>query len=377
MTGEEIARELINTLSVEYSVPCQELLAAMHDRASANTVAMRTLKVVYPSVIDVGCFSHTLDLVGEKFCTPHLSEFITWWVSLFSHSPKACLLWREQTSRPTVSYSPTRWWSRWEVIKQLMETFGDVEPFLTRNEDLAPATRKKLLTYFNDAQKKSYLQIEIAVIVDAGMPFVQATYQLEGDGPLALTAYEAISALSTAVSLAHYPNVQAVARTICSNVLSQQHWLQYAASCVQPGLQYFEDHKATTMKNLLACYKAACLFSPAKLQEMQPSCADVDSLPAFPFLSGSLDALKSELPAYLAASEDIDASYDPLEFWKRHRSSLPGWAAALLKVLLVQPSSAAAERVFSILKQSFGDQQYRSLQDYIETSLMLQYNNRQ
>ena len=44
-------------------------------------------------------------------------------------------------------------------------------------------------------------------------------------------------------------------------------------------------------------------------------------------------------------------------------------------VLLVQPSSAAAERVFSILSSSFTERQTSSLEDYIETSVMLQYNN--
>lgn len=167
-----------------------------------------------------------------------------------------------------------------------------------------------------------------------------------------------------------------MARIIAPNVLAQQQWLQYAAACVQPGLQYFQDRKATSMKDLLACFKAARLFSPSKVQEIKPSCAEVDSLMIFPFLSGCLDGLKRELPAYLAASEDISSDHDPVTFWKTHRSSLPTWATALSKVLLVQPSSAAAERVFSILKQSFGDQQYRSLQDYIEASLMLQYNKR-
>ena len=39
-----------------------------------------------------------------------------------------------------------------------------------------------------------------------------------------------------------------------------------------------------------------------------------------------------------------------------------------------QPSAAAAERVFSLLQNSFKDQQYSSLKDYIEASIMLQYN---
>ena len=43
------------------------------------------------------------------------------------------------------SYSATRWWSKWEVIKQVMLSFGDVEPFLRENDDVGPALRPKLL----------------------------------------------------------------------------------------------------------------------------------------------------------------------------------------------------------------------------------------
>ena len=33
----------------------------MHDRASANGVAMQTIKVLYPNLVDIGCYSHTID----------------------------------------------------------------------------------------------------------------------------------------------------------------------------------------------------------------------------------------------------------------------------------------------------------------------------
>lgn len=182
MTREEIAHELINTLSVQYSVKPDLLLTAMHDRASTNNVALRTLKVVYPKVVDVGCISHTLDLVGEKFTTPHLNEF----------------------------------------------------------------------------------------------------------------------------------SAQAVIRSITSNATQQQQLMEYAAACVQPGLQYFADCKANSMKGPSACFKSARLVSPTKIEEMKPSTSEVDTLVAFPFLSGGLDALKTEIPAYLAAVEDIWPDYDPL-----------------------------------------------------------------
>ena len=45
--------------------------------------------------------------------------------------------------------------------------------------------------------------------------------------------------------------------------------------------------------------------------------------------------------------------------------------------LLVQPSSAAAERVFSLLESSFSQRQSSALEDYISLSVMLQYNNMQ
>ena len=64
MTGEEIARELINTISAQYSISSNILVAAMHDRAAYNGVVLRTLKVVFPTIVDVGCFSHTLEMVG-------------------------------------------------------------------------------------------------------------------------------------------------------------------------------------------------------------------------------------------------------------------------------------------------------------------------
>ena len=382
MTGEEIARVLINTLSAEYGISSSHVLAAMHDRAACNGVAMRTLKIVFPAIVDIGCFSHTLDLVGGKFSTPVLSSFMVWWISLFSHSPKSMLLWKERTGQAYHGYSATRWWSKFEVMKQLLDLFGDVLPFLELNTSISPATRGKLLSILHDPHEKSHLMVELAVTIDAGMPFVKATYNLEGDGPLALTCYEAISTLNAAARQAYYPNLMSVASQISSGDSQMESELvQHAKSCVQPGLTYYFQQISASMRDPLAAFKAARLFSPSKLNELNPSTAAVDSrlvdsLATFPFLTLALPALKEEFPHYIAAAEDIDSSYNPLTFWKGHEDDLPNWSKAARQVLLVQPSSASSERVFSLLRNSFGERQHSSLQDYIEASLMLQYNKR-
>ena len=80
MTGEEIAREIVHTVSTtEYGVTEDRLVATMRDRASANGVAMHTIKVLFPNILDVGCYSHTLDNIGEHFNVSHLEEFTHLW----------------------------------------------------------------------------------------------------------------------------------------------------------------------------------------------------------------------------------------------------------------------------------------------------------
>lgn len=94
------------------------------------------------------------------------------------------------------------------MMKQLLERYRDMEAFLGGHEDPAPASRNKLLCYLDDPQKRGYIELELAFIVDVGLPFVQATYKLEGDGPLALQCYEVIASLTAAVNMfqPHYPN---------------------------------------------------------------------------------------------------------------------------------------------------------------------------
>ena len=115
MTGEEVARQLISTLFITYGIESDLILAAMRDGASVNNVAIGVVKIVYDKVMDVRCFSHTLDIVGDKFKNPFLASFSSYWVSLFSHSPKTKMIWKEYTGRAMASYSKTCWWSKWEI----------------------------------------------------------------------------------------------------------------------------------------------------------------------------------------------------------------------------------------------------------------------
>ena len=151
-------------------------------------------------------------------------------------------------------------------------------------------------------------------------------------------------------------------------------------NCVEPALNYFKQQLTLSLKVPLAAFKASWLFNPNTFKLLNPDASSVDALSVIPFFSQEeITALKRELPTYLgkiAATDNDDPSdVDCLKFWK-NSESIPQWAAATKKILVVQPSSAVVERLLSMLNNAFKDQQHNSLQNYIEVSTMLRYNNR-
>jgi hypothetical protein len=95
--------------------------------------------------------------------------------------------------------------------------------------------------------------------------------------------------------------------------------------------------------------------------------------------------LKAQLPIYLqraasfvvnyASVEDFSTSV--LKWWRDNSDDqISEWSEAARIVFAIAPNSASCERVFSLLKLMFGDQQLSSLADYVQAALMLRYNER-
>ena len=118
----------------------------------------------------------------------------------------------------------------------------------------------------------------------------------------------------------------------------------YAQSCIQPGFDYFVNWFTGELSSQLEAFKAARLFVPHKVVHMCPDASSVDSLRAFPFLKS--DILIANLKTYLGRASNVAAEVDPLPWWSQQISDLPTWVSAFRQVLLIQPSSAAAEKYF-------------------------------
>lgn len=157
-----------------------------------------------------------------------------------------------------------------------MVQFG---PFLRAQDDLAPAICSKLLAILSDPAKNAHLRVQLAAVVDRGECLVKTTYKLEGDGPLALCAFQVVNTLLASIRVSHFPNVTAIIKQLCpGNPSAQQKWVAYATGCLQPS--------------------ASSIGS------------DLSALPFFDALTVS--NLQAELPLYLAKAVDFAPTVCPV-----------------------------------------------------------------
>lgn len=378
LNAPQLAQRLIHCLAVEYSIQPNQLLAAMRDGAAVNEAGLRQVGFFFPQIFNVPCFSHTIDNVGKHFEFSVLDTFSRNWNTMFSHSPAARLLWKTRTGKSMLLKSDTRWWSKWEILNLVLEYFGDVEPFL-REIDISPVCRHNLLEIFDDADKLRDLHIELAAMIDAGRHFVSATYYLEGDGPLVFTCYERLSALSHAIAIDSWANLQAQSRHHANgNIPLYNQLVRQGKTCIDPGFRFYQQKFSVQFRDTVRAFKAARLCCPTQVQQLHPTAASVQELKLFGFFSDAeIAELVKELPLYLAVVDGVQVETEDqkVRWWSEQNNNLPNWSAAAKKILLVQPSSASAERVFSLLQGAFNRQQDAALEETVEASVMLRYNN--
>ena len=191
-------------------------------------------------------------------------------------------------------------------------------------------------------------------LADCMEPFVKATYNLEGDGFLALEMYERINALNIAITSKHMPNVTAMAKDQANgNAVNEQQLSDYSDVWVKPAYVYFKLKFDQDLKP--AFLKLLVFFLPQRSMQL----GDVGELSVFPFF---IDRRTQE-----RASDDVSPAVDPIAWWKNQEYRLPNWSRAYKYVTLIQPSSAAAERFFSLLSNSF-----KSTQEFLRTTSKLQ-----
>ena len=201
-------------------------------------------------------------------------------------------------------------------------------------------------------------------------------------GPIVFSCYGRLATVPNAVSVAAYPNVEGVARCqAIGNLPVYNQPVAKAKAFINPGLQFFQRKFSQEFYESVSAFRSARLCCPVQVQQLRPTAASVEELRRFRFLDNDaiIQGLTAELPRYLAVADgaDLQTEEEKLQWWSRNEANLPNWSSVVKKVLLVQPSSASAERVFSIMKNFFTNQQDAALEQTVEASVMLYYNQNQ
>jgi hypothetical protein len=284
-----------------------------------------------------------------------------------------------------------RWMANFLVAVQVNNFFEEIMTVL-RDEPFGCATLVESLMKILDKESNGdipsgvhTLQLEIALYVDAAQENADFCYNYEGDGALAFTAYEewmrAYRQLQRVIGNArvrpNVPNVQRVAALIApGDVHEQGRLINLTVAKAVPVLEKMEEDTNVRLRDTLQQLEACRLgnFEYIARNTLEALLIEVEKAQFLPWGVRIIASLKMELPAYKKIADQCDTNMDRWEFWRTYYLSLPAWYKLAEEIVLVMVSSASVERIFSLLNNSFDNQQQNSLNDYKEATVRLRYN---
>ncbi|KAK3273204.1 hypothetical protein CYMTET_18543 [Cymbomonas tetramitiformis] len=322
-----------------------------------------------------------------------------------------------------VGFSNVRWWSRQEVENGICENFGDLHAFLQELESdgVGDATTRKMQALHQ--VDPLLLQVSFAAGYDGTLSMLKTTYEMEGDRLEILLVYRRVEALRAFgrslreddANRGTLPNVDAVIRRAMTPAVGLAIKKDFPEHGVFTGhiksidkddpadfvyLIEYEDGDQKTMvlaemQPLLSVHGSSlreyALFDPSFVAENADAIDSVwvqrlvSVVPIARADRGKLvPALEGELAAYIAKAKGFTCDHTDvatfteavLSWWRNHAKELPQWAKAARIVFSLSPNSCACERVLSLLKNMFGEDQSSCLADYLQGTLMLRYNKR-
>ena len=123
---------------------------------------------------------------------------------------------------------------------------------------------------------------------------------------------------------------------------ASQHLFNYFISCVKPAYDYFTRKFDFDLKESVFAFKLPCHIL---IFELNPAASDVDKSKNLNY-----NAIIGKLKWSIWLRQKMSQQLPLLQSGRKiSPNKLPVWSSACKSILLLQPSSATAERVFSIL----------------------------
>lgn len=358
------------------------------------------------------CHSHSLAKVGVNCNAPLVDQFVTLSGAIFKNSPGARAVFARIAGEEVKRKHKVRWFSTTAVVLQALEKsecWSQIVEVLEQ-ENLCKESVPKFKKLLNENQAKhSDLWLEMAGVYDATMTFYKATTFFEGTSFLAPFVWRFIRTLrqfaekvfSTVEAGTVLPNASAIIRSIPQHLNPRPFWGKVRQT-VDPGLQYFlshfvrfeKDSKARQFRKADELFGFARLFHPIygrdwvngrergvpalNLRDVlaRETVAEVLGILGRDFAK-ELTVDFARFVTCLEQKVDPGKKYTPdevLEWWRANGRDTGSWAAVARLFVLLQPSSASVERVFSMLRATVSEQQERMLEDQQELRIRMRFS---
>ncbi len=183
-TGNEIFLRTFKVLSDTFGFKTDSLISCTRDGAESNTVATSNWSRVCPSLLDVICISHSVNLIGKELeiSCPTAFTFSRKWSHMVQISDIAKNMFHILANTYPKSISETRWYSAWEVAMQIRENWDAVLAVIASPESFCEESRVEMKTLLTTNMVQ--LKLELALMKDVGDCLVVLCYEQEGDGEM-------------------------------------------------------------------------------------------------------------------------------------------------------------------------------------------------
>jgi len=281
---------------------------------------------------------------------------------------------------------------------EILLAHDEINALLERGAALADSTRNGGLMQQTDALLEEYSRIEVGQLVQRnvknaysrGTDVQHGTITAVEDGAVTVDWSDSRTATRSEAHIETLPSAD-VEPLLNSWAAARRAELVAAVSPAYGYLRGRVEGDCSDIYSLVDTMKlldAVRIFDPmfVKLHRARlsdDSVRQLCELPAFDdasLCSGLLEEASSY--AALVASDEIDRSdskrftEDVLSWWRVNGSKIPTWSKCARIGFAYKPSSAQAERVFSMLKAMFTPQQMAALMDMVQGSIMMRYNGR-
>jgi hypothetical protein len=287
-----------------------------------------------------------------------------------------------------VAESPTRWGSRFKMIKRILEQNKAITQVLGADKDT-----RRLIPSWQDIDVMESIEVVLG-------PLFDFTDSLSGEKYISVSLVKPVLRLFEEQQLCPADEDTPMSKELKQRIMTYlkekyspqavNDLLDIATVCdPRFKLRYLNDEEAKQVKQRMVAemtQMSATTTEPKEPPGTTSACSESDpppekkkkpSLGAFFKKTSHTDATlspESELEAYLR-SDEVDAEDDPMEWWRMNAKKYPGVASLAKKYLCIPATSSASERVFSTGGNVITPQRASLNPDKVNQLVFLAHNN--